>query len=76
MHLKELKDINKTAYVTLIEFWSHLSRIDFNAAKADLSLDMNMRYFLERSGDTFILTDTHADQEFEYDLDEKDWKFI
>lgn len=76
MILKELKEINKTAYVRLIEFWSEISRIDFLAAKSDLILDMNIRYFLEESNDTFILTDTHADQEFEYDLDEEDWKFI
>jgi len=76
MYLRELKEINKTAYVRLIEFWSELSRIDYNAAKSDLSLDMNIRYFLDKSNATFILTDTHADQKFEYDLDEEDWKFI
>ena len=76
MYLKDLKEINKTAYVRLIEFWSDLSRIGFVEAKSDLILDMNIRYFLEKSNDTFILTDTHADQQFEYDLDEEDWKFI
>jgi hypothetical protein len=76
MYLKDLKEINKTAYVRLIEFWSDLSRIGFAEAKSDLILDMNIRYFLEKSNDTFILTDTHADQQFEYDLDEEDWKFI
>jgi hypothetical protein len=76
MYLKELKEINKTAYVRLIEFWSEISRIDFLTAKSDLSLDMNIRYYLDKSDDTFILTDTHADQKFEYDIDEEDWKFI
>jgi len=76
MKLYDLKRTNNIAYVTLIEFWSELSRIDFNDAKSDLSLDMDIRYFLERSDDTFVLTDTHADQKFEYDLDEEDWKFI
>ena len=44
MYLKDLKEINKTAYVRLIEFWSDLSRIGFAEAKSDLILDMNI-YF-------------------------------
>jgi len=76
MYLKDLKEINKTAYVRLIEFWSDLSRTGFLAAKSDLVLDMNIRYYLEESNNTFVFTDTYTDDKFEYDLDEEDWKFI
>lgn len=76
MILKQLKEINPTAYVRLIEFWSDLSRIGFLAAKSDLVLDMNIRYYLEGSNDTFIFTDTYTDDKFGYDIDEEDWKFI
>lgn len=76
MILKQLKEINPTAYVRLIEFWSDLSRIGFLAAKSDLVLDMNIRYYLEESNDTFIFTDTYTDDKFGYDIDEEDWKFI
>ena len=76
MYLKDLKEINQTAYVRLIEFWSDLSRIGFAEAKSDIILDMNIRYYLEESNNTFVFTDTYSDDKFEYDLDEEDWKFI
>jgi hypothetical protein len=76
MYLKDLKEINKTAYVRLIEFWSDLSRIGFAESKSDIMLDMNIRYYLEEYNNTFVFTDTYSDDKFEYDLDEEDWKFI
>lgn len=76
MKLLDFKQIDPTAYVRLIEFWSELSRVSFLRAKSDLVLDMDIRYSLQEKDGTYVFEDSHSGDSFTYRKDLQEWIFL